>query len=58
MAAGARPIGGQAIKRFRAYVPEDEGHDDLLIADMLLVDAAYSAGLPRTMKTGTVNFYG
>jgi len=45
-------------KRFRAYVPEDEGHDDLLIADMLLVDAAYSAGLPRTMKTGTVNFYG
>ena len=45
-------------RRVRAYVPEDEGHDDLLIADMLMVDAAYNAGQPRVMQTGSVNFYG
>lgn len=28
-------------KRVKVYVPENEGHDDLLVADMLMVDAAY-----------------
>lgn len=27
-------------RTFRAYVPEDEGHDDLLVSDMLMMDAA------------------
>lgn len=45
-------------KRFRAYVKDDEGHDDLLIADMLLVDAAYSVGQPQLMRSGQVDFYG
>lgn len=29
-------------QRVRVYVPESEGHDDLLMADMLMVDAAMS----------------
>lgn len=27
-------------KKYRAYVPESQGHDDLLVAEMLMVDAA------------------
>lgn len=34
-------------QRVRAYVPEDEGHDDLLIADMLAVDAALAGAPPH-----------
>jgi hypothetical protein len=30
----------KANQRVRVYVPENEGHDDLLMADMLMVDAA------------------
>lgn len=37
-------------KRVRAYVPEAEGHDDLLISEMLMVDAAYAAGQPLTRR--------
>lgn len=29
-------------ERFHAYVPDNEGHDDLLVSDMLMVDAAFS----------------
>jgi hypothetical protein len=25
----------------RAYVPDNKGHDDLLLSEMLMVDAAY-----------------
>ena len=49
----ARP--GQKV---RAYVPANEGHDDLLIAEMLMVDAAYHVGQPKALQSGTVNFYG
>ena len=44
-------------KRFRAYVPDDEGHDDLLIADLLMIDAAYHVGQPAAMRTGTFDWY-
>ena len=27
-------------RRVRVYVPESEGHDDLLLAELLMVDAA------------------
>ena len=33
-------------KRVRAYVPADEGHDDLLISELLRVDAAHALGRP------------
>ncbi len=49
----ARP--GQKV---RAYVPSSEGHDDLLLSEMLMVDAAYNAGKPQVMVSGAVNFYG
>ena len=34
-------------QRFRAYVPQTEGHDDLLISEMLMVEAAHHL-LPQT----------
>lgn len=49
----ARP--GQKV---RAYVPSNEGHDDLLTSELLMVDAAYNVGKPQVMKSGAVNFYG
>lgn len=33
-------------KKVKVYVPENEGHDDLMIADMLCLDAAYEAQQP------------
>lgn len=33
-------------QRVRAYVPESEGHDDLLMSEELMVDAAYGIGRP------------
>ncbi len=33
-------------KKVKIYVPESEGHDDLMIADMLCLDAAYEAQQP------------
>lgn len=45
-------------KRVRAYVPDSEGHDDLLVSDLLMVDAAYSLGKPQAAATGAVDFYG
>nr|MBP8125843.1 hypothetical protein [Caldilineaceae bacterium] len=55
---GHAKLEARPSRRVRAYVPDDEGHDDLLIADMLMVDAAYNAGMPRVMTSRSVNFYG
>lgn len=44
-------------RRFRAYVKEDEGHDDLLIADMLMVDAAHAIGQPANMTSGAFDWH-
>ena len=44
-------------KRVRAYVPEAEGHDDLIISEMLMVDAAYAAGQPLTRRKATSREY-
>lgn len=41
----ARP--GQRVK---AHVPSSEGHDDLLLSEMLMVDAAYAAGAPQERR--------
>ena len=38
---GHARLEARAGQRYRAYVPDAEGHDDLLLADMLMVDAAY-----------------
>lgn len=45
-------------KKVRAYVPDSEGHDDLLVSDMLLADAAHNVTKPLAASSGTVNFYG
>ncbi|MFZ1752730.1 MAG: hypothetical protein WBO46_15015 [Caldilineaceae bacterium] len=55
---GHARIEAKAGQRFRLAVPESEGHDDLLKSELLLVDAAYDAGQPRVMKSGTVKIYG
>ena len=55
---GHAKLEARPSRRVRAYVPDDEGHDDLLVADMLMVDAAYNAGMPRIMQTGPQKFYG
>lgn len=49
----ARP--GQKV---RAYVPSNEGHDDVLTSELLMVDAAYNVGKPQTMTSAKVDFYG
>lgn len=45
-------------KKVRAYVPESEGHDDILISDMLMYHAAEALGRPQVVTSGAVNFYG
>lgn len=45
-------------KRVRAYVPESEGHDDLLVSEMLMLNAALAVGKPRLAQTGNISFYG
>lgn len=37
-------------QRVKASVPDSEGHDDLLISEMLLVDAAYSLQPPQVRR--------
>lgn len=44
-------------QRVRAYVPSNEGHDDILTSELLMVDAAYQVGQPQRMRSGSVNFY-
>lgn len=54
---GHAKLEAKPSKRVRMFVPEDEGHDDLLIADALMVDAAYNVGLPAMMTGASVDFY-
>lgn len=37
-------------KKVRAYVPDSEGHDDLLMAELLMVDAAHAVGPVREVR--------
>lgn len=39
---GHARLEARQTNRYRAYVPDSEGHDDLLLSDMLMVDAAYA----------------
>jgi hypothetical protein len=55
---GHAKVEARAGYAFRLRVPSDEGHDDLLLAEQLMIDAAYASGKPRSMRTGTVKFYG
>lgn len=55
---GHAKLEGKANQKVRMYVPEGEGHDDLLMADALMVDAAYAVGKPMVAKSGQVSFYG
>lgn len=41
---------GRAEQRVRSYVPESEGHDDLLRSEELMVDAAHALGAPMQQK--------
>jgi hypothetical protein len=55
---GHARLNAKESKKVKAYVPDSEGHDDLLISSMLMVDAAYAADKPKSLVTGTVDFYG
>lgn len=55
---GHAKLEAKAGQKFRLRVPQNEGHDDLLVSEQLTVHAAYQAGQPRTMRTGRVSFYG
>ncbi len=48
---GQARLEARAGKKVRAYVPENKGHDDLLISEMLMVDAAYAL-TPRVRSSG------
>lgn len=37
-------------QRVKAHVPSSEGHDDLLLSELLMVDAAYAAGVPQERR--------
>lgn len=45
-------------KRVKAHVPSSEGHDDMLVSEMLMVQAASEVGMPKKASSGQVNFYG
>lgn len=45
-------------KRVKIYVPQSEGHDDMLISEMLMVQAAGEVGMPKVASSGQVSFYG
>lgn len=55
---GHAKLEGRPNQKVRASVPSNEGHDDLLVSEMLMVDAAYHVGKPRAMQGTQVNFYG
>ncbi|MEM7348965.1 MAG: hypothetical protein AAF485_32455, partial [Chloroflexota bacterium] len=38
-------LAGKSGQKVKAYVPDEDGHDDILISEMLMVDAAFSDGL-------------
>lgn len=45
-------------KRVKIYVPSSEGHDDLVISEMLMCQAAGEVGMPKMASSGQVSFYG
>ncbi|MEM7343727.1 MAG: hypothetical protein AAF485_05755 [Chloroflexota bacterium] len=45
-------------KRVKVYVPENEGHDDLIYGDLLALDAAHQLGTPNEMQSTSVDWYG
>lgn len=47
---GHARLQARETKRMRAYVPESEGHDDLLVSEMLMVDAASAFGIVGEVK--------
>lgn len=55
---GHAKLEGKPGQKVRMYVPDSEGHDDLLISEALMVDAAYAVGKPMKAVAGQVNFYG
>jgi hypothetical protein len=44
-------------KRVRMYVPDSEGHDDMLLSDALMVMAAHNVGQPQAMTAGQIDWY-
>lgn len=50
-------LAGRPGKKFRLAVPDDEGHDDMLVSELLMVDAAYACGRPQSMQSGAVDWY-
>lgn len=54
---GQARLEAKPSKRVRMYVPEDAGHDDLLIADGLLCLAAAAAGQPQIVTAGQIDWY-
>lgn len=44
-------------RAYRIYVPEKEGHDDLILAEMLMVDAAYQLDQPLKMQSSSIDWY-
>lgn len=55
---GHARLEAKETKRMRLYVPDSEGHDDLLLSDMLMTLAAHECGQPRTIQTANIDFYG
>lgn len=47
---GHAKLQGRAGQRAKASVPEGEGHDDLLLSELLMVDAAHSVGQPARVR--------
>lgn len=47
---GHAKLESKPMKKFRAVVPESEGHDDLLMSEMLMMDAAHECGAPREVR--------
>ena len=54
---GHAKLEARSGQRVRAYVPSKEGHDDILISEMLMIDAAYSVGRPQQVTSTEVKFY-
>lgn len=54
---GHAKLEARPSRRVRAFVPDSEGHDDLLVSAMLMADAAYKIGKVRTMESKQVDFY-
>lgn len=55
---GHAKLDARPNKKVRAYVPDSEGHDDMLNSEMLMVQAAGEVGMPKKASSGQVSFYG